>query len=65
VNFFSSRIDQDPQMNNICRPSKILAKPTCNIETKQTTQHLLLTQTPLHNTHNKKPKNLNAKTTIA
>jgi hypothetical protein len=28
------RADQDPQTNNICNLSKILAKPTCNIKTK-------------------------------
>jgi hypothetical protein len=50
------QVDQDLQMSNIWSLNKTLAKPNCNIKTKQTTQHMLLTQTHVHNTHNKKPK---------
>jgi hypothetical protein len=48
--------DQESQTNNIWSLSKTLAKPNCNIKTKQTTQHVLLTQTHVHNIDNKKPK---------
>ncbi len=49
-------VDQDSQISNIWNLSKTLAKPNCNIKTKQTTQHVLLTQIHVHNTQQKTKK---------